>query len=431
MMRLSGSLYNSCVYEANNHYNQNNEYVGFGGLDLILKNHLTNPIYRLLPAQVQQQGVKRFHEMSKSFFQLLKMKRNNSHNESISMPKYKKKGHLRELIFQKQSFRIIDGKVRLSISKHLQKEHDVKFVYLDLPQYIQDKNIKQISITPTLGGSKMNIMYEQNSLNVDIDVETKKWASVDLGIDNLMTVTSNVVKPFIVSGKPLKSINKFFNKKIAKEKSSLMKNNKQYNSKRTNTLYTKRANKIYNEMHKISSAFVEYTLQSGIDTVIIGYNKGWKDKVQLGKKTNQKFVSIPYSRLIQYLQYKLESYGIKVVIQEESYTSKCSYFDDEPIKNNPTYKGIRTKRGLFKTGSGVLINADVNGSLNIARKYLFNSKNVVNDVALQPVDIGLVMNPLVLKLRTDSSLLYVNDFILNLQTETVKIFNRFNIINTF
>lgn len=246
-----------------------------------------------------------------------------------------------------------------------------------------------------------------------------------------MTVTSNITKPFIVSGKPLKSINRFFNKKIAKEKSSLMKNNKQYNSRRTNTLYTKRANKIYNEMHKISSAFVEYTLQSGIDTVIIGYNQGWKDKVQMGKKTNQKFVSIPYARLIQYLQYKLENYGIKVVIQEESFTSKCSYFDNEPIKNNLTYKGIRTNRGLFKTGSGVLINADVNGSLNIARKYLFNSKNVVNDVALQPVNIGLVMNPVVLRLCSSSSIQLVNDFILNLQTETIKLFNNFNIVNTF
>lgn len=430
-MRLSGSLYNSCVYETNNYFQTNNGYVGFGGLDLILKNHETNPIYRLLPAQVQQQGVKRFHEMSKSFFQLLKMKKNKTYNEEISMPKYKRKGHLRELIFQKQSFKIVDNKVRLSISKHLQKEHNVEFVYIDLPPYIQDKKIRQISVTPTLGGIKMNIMYEQNTLCVDEDIETKNWASIDLGIDNLMTVTSNITKPFIVSGKPLKSINRFFNKKIAKEKSSLMKNNKQYNSRRTNTLYTKRANKIYNEMHKISSAFVEYTLQSGIDTVIIGYNQGWKDKVQMGKKTNQKFVSIPYARLIQYLQYKLENYGIKVVIQEESFTSKCSYFDNEPIKNNLTYKGIRTNRGLFKTGSGVLINADVNGSLNIARKYLFNSKNVVNDVALQPVNIGLVMNPVVLRLCSSSSIQLVNDFILNLQTETIKLFNNFNIVNTF
>ena len=255
--------------------------------------------------------------------------------------------------------------------------------------------------------------------------ELNNWASIDLGIDNLATLTSNVCKPVLISGKSIKSVNRYFNKQISKEQSQLKKVNGVYNSNNLNTIRTRRANKLESELHKISSFIQEYCVMNEIDTLVIGYNKGWKDKVSMGKRTNQKFVSIPYTKLIQYITYKLKLKGINVVIQEESYTSKCSYFDNEPIKKHSTYKGIRTKRGCFMTGSGIKVNADVNGSLNIARKFLQKSK-VANDVSMKPVGIGFVMNPVRLNLDTTTSVACVNEFIINLQIESVKLLKKVN-----
>ena len=111
-----------------------------------------------------------------------------------------------------------------------------------------------------------------------------------------------------------------------------------------------------------------------ISTLIVGYNKNWKQDVDLGLICNQKFVQIPFLKFVKQLEYKCAMKGIKVVRQEESYTSKCSFFDDEKICKHESYKGKRIERGLFRTGSGKLVNADLNGSLNILKKYLIKNE---------------------------------------------------------
>jgi len=414
MCRRAGSLYNSLVYETDKHFKETRKYVGFGELDLIMKNHEENPIYRMLPAHVAQQKIKKFHESFKSFFALLKKKKSKEYDKNISTPKYKKKGHLSNLTFAAQSFRVKGNKIYLTIPKDLHQE-DSKFLSLDLPLYLKDKKIKQLEIKPNGSGFKLQIMYESEQV-LEQSQNIENWLSVDLGIDNLCTLTSNILAPVIVNGKPIKAINRFYNKAIAKEQSTLKKTNKLHSSKKLNLLRTQRANKIQNEFHKIASFVEELVCSSNIDTVVIGYNKNWKVGVKLGKRTNQKFVQIPYTKLVQYISYKLELKGIRVIVNEESYTSKCSYFDDEEIKKHSSYKGKRTNRGCFLTSTGIKINADVNGSLNISKKAL---QKVVGDV-YRPADIGLVMNPVRLKLFTFSSLESINNFIVNLQIKSIK-----------
>ena len=211
------------------------------------------------------------------------------------------------------------------------------------------------------------------------------------------------------------------NKRIAKAQSKLKPD--QYSSKKLDRLWSTRGAKIHSEIHKITDVLVKTVLEHGIDHVVIGYNEGWKQNIKLGKKTNQNFVQIPFSKILQQLDYKLRLNGIEVFLQEESYTSKCSYLDQEEVKAHTTYKGKRENRGLFKTSKGIYINADINGSLNIYRKFLSTIKTTrkeVYDVLSAPVDTGLVMNPIKISLRTNTSIKDVNTFIRSLSTKTVK-----------
>ena len=219
--------------------------------------------------------------------------------------------------------------------------------------------------------------------------------SIDLGIDNLATCSSNVSKSFIINGKPVKSINQYYNKKKAKLQSELELKNKKKTSKQLQNLTLKRNNKIKDYFHKTSRYIVNQLVSQSINTLIIGKNDGWKQETNIGNVNNQNFTQIPHQMFINQLKYKCQLEGINVVEQEESYTSKVSFFDNDFI---PTYQvndelfkssGKRIKRGLFKASNGLVVNADINGSLNITRKYL----NEVCDDLISPANRGLVMNP--------------------------------------
>ena len=214
-----------------------------------------------------------------------------------------------------------------------------------------------------------------------------------MGINNLATCTSNTSKSFIINGKPVKSINQYYNKKKAKLQSKLQ---NKFTSKRIKKLTLKRNNKIKDYFHKVSTYIVNQAVSNDLNTIVIGKNDGWKQDTKMGKINNQNFVQIPFDLLIQQILYKSKLKGINVVLQEESYTSKVSFFDDDFI---PTYgksdnklnpSGKRVKRGLYKTKTSTFINADVNGSLNILRKYL----NVSSDKIISVGSRGLVTRPL-------------------------------------
>ena len=212
--------------------------------------------------------------------------------------------------------------------------------------------------------------------------DNKRYASIDLGVNNLMAVASNVkgLQPIIINGKPLKSMNQFYNKKLAHYQSILAKADKK-TSKRTIKLTNKRKEKIDNYMHKASNEIIIHCKKNNINTVIIGKNDGWKQEANMGAKNNQKFVNIPHSRLIEMISYKCEIEGINILQQEESYTSKASFLNSDIIptykngdKTNYEFSGYRERRGMYKVkGSKVRINADVNGALNILKKAIPNA----------------------------------------------------------
>ena len=199
-----------------------------------------------------------------------------------------------------------------------------------------------------------------------------KYASIDLGLNNLETVAfNNGSKPLIVNGRPLKSINQYYNKKKAQYQSRLKENKR--TSKRICTLTNKRNNKVTDYLHKASRLLVNQLVSQGITTLVIGKNKNMKQDINIGKVNNQNFVQLPIMLFADLMKYKCELEGIKVLFNEESYTSKCSFLDSEPICKHDKYMGRRVKRGLFVSMNGIKINADVNGAYNIMLKAVPNA----------------------------------------------------------
>ena len=245
---------------------------------------------------------------------------------------------------------------------------------IEIPCKLDKTVVQQVRLVPCTGYYKIEIVYKKKINPRKHLGKPERFASIDLGINNLATVTSNVFSPIIINGRPLKSINQYSNKQIAKAQALLP--NDVYTSKRIAFLYGKRYLKIQDYLHKAGKQLVNYLVSQTIDLLIIGKNQGWKQNTNLSKVTNQKFVQIPYNRFTQILEYLCEEQGIEVVYQEESYTSKASFLDNDEIpvygelEETPVFSGARIYRGLYQTANGRLINADANGSYNIMKKYL-------------------------------------------------------------
>lgn len=235
----------------------------------------------------------------------------------------------------------------------------------------------------------MEIVYE---IEVpEQPLESNRIAGIDIGIDNLATVGNNIGKqPFIINGRPLKSINQYYNKETSAIQSSLKLNHDKNWSNKLQQLTDKRNNKIDDYIHKSSKKIVDWCIENEIDTIIIGKNKNWKQEVNIGKINNQNFTQIPMASFIHKIKYKAENIGIKVVETEESYTSGTSFLDGElPIKENYN-KSRRVTRGLFKSNGGELINADLNGAYQIIKKAFPNAfADGIEGVGLHPVRINI------------------------------------------
>ena len=234
--------------------------------------------------------------------------------------------------------------------------------------------IIQVRFIPRGSCYVMEIVYETEIS--DTKTESNRIASIDLGVDNLVTMTNNIgLNPIIINGKGIKSINQYYNKRLAKEKSLLKIRHGKDWSKKLDAITFKRCQRIKNYMHNASSYIVKWCVENEIDTLVVGKNKEWKQNTSMSKVSNQKFVDIPYQMLLQQLKYKCENVGIKYIETEESYSSGTSFLDgEEPIKQKYD-KSRRIKRGLFKSNSGLLINSDVNGSLQIMMKVFPNAFN--------------------------------------------------------
>ena len=241
-------------------------------------------------------------------------------------------------------------------------------IILDLSRYKGE--IREVQIIPKKNHFIIKAIFKQTIKQEDLSHDSV--ASIDIGVNNLAAITTNqaYIKHILINGRPLKSINQYYNKTKAKLQSKLP--NKQKSSKRIWLLTDNRNNKIQDYIHKASRYIVNWLLENKIGTLVIGKNKEWKQEINIGTKNNQSFTMIPHARFIDLIIYKFEAIGGIVKLVNEAYTSKCSALDLEPICKQIEYKGKRVKRGLFRTNNSVIINADINGSLNILRKAVGN-----------------------------------------------------------
>ena len=280
------------------------------------------------------------------------------------IPSYKKKDELNCLIYT-----YVDAKLQKDGTINLRR--DIK-----LPIHTNLSSFQQIRLVPKTGYIQVEIVYNKE-IN-DNRLDQTRAIGIDLGLNNLMAITSNIGNiSNLVNGRPLKSINQYYNKRKA-YLTSLLEKGKLKSSKQLRRLEMKRMMKIKDYLHKTSRRVVELMEQNNIGTCFIGHNDGWKNEVEMGKKNNQNFVSIPYSLLINMLRYKIEEKGGQLIELNEAYTSKCSFLDNEEICKHETYKGKRMKRGLFLSENNKALNADINGSLNILKrgmKFDFDFKN--------------------------------------------------------
>lgn len=346
---LSKNLYNSALYTVRQFYFENKKYINWININnQFIKDKQID--YYALPCKVSQQTLKMVDQNMKSFFNALKAK-----NSKPRLPKY----------LDKTKGRFVVTYTNQAISKTELKKGYIVLSKTNIRIKTKIHDIQQVRIVPQNNVIVVEVIYKVDCKSNISDV--RKYCGVDFGLDNLMSCGFSDVRPMLINGRPLKSINWYYNKKKA-ELQSLLKN--KYTSNRITNLIIKRNNKINNYLHKSSRLFINYLVSNDITDVVIGYNKEWKQGINIGRVNNQNFVNIPYYKLLNMLTYKCELLGITVHITEESYTSKCSFLDNEEICKHDDYKGKRIKRGLYKSSDGRLINADVNGALNILKKVI-------------------------------------------------------------
>lgn len=366
---LSKNLYNAALYTVRQFYFENKKYINWININnLFIKEK--QPDYYALPCKVSQQTLKMVDQNMKSFFKALKAK-----NSKLKLPKY----------LDKTKGRFLITYTNQAISKTELEKGYISLSKTNIKIKTKVQNVQQVRITPQNNVIVVEVLYK-----VDCKVNksvVKKYCGIDFGLNNLMSCGFSDTRPMIINGKPLKSINWYYNKKKAKLQ-SLLKNNKHTSNKIVN-LTIRRNNRINNYLHKASRLFINYLVSTDITDIVIGYNKEWKQGINIGRVNNQNFVNIPYYKLLNMITYKCQLLGITVHVTEESYTSKCSFLDNEDVCKHTEYKGKRIKRWLFQSADGRLINADINGALNILKKvigkYNYDSIKVCSmPLVLQP-----------------------------------------------
>jgi putative transposase len=378
----SKNLWNAANYTLRQAFIHDHRIVDFKELYRVIK---TTDAYKSLPRKVSNQVLIQLKTAWSSYFKALAAWKEEP-DKFLGRPRipgYKHKTEGRNILTYE------NGAIsQRSLKKGLV---DVSLLHLAIPTV--HKNISQVRIVPRKGHYVVEVVYLA-SIQPNEALNETLTAGIDLNLDNLVVLASNKpgFQPLIVNGRPLKSLNQFYNKTRAELQSHLPEG--QYDSSRLRAITNRRNRRVKDYLHKTSRLVVDKLVSEGIGTLVIGYNKGWKQEIEIGRVNNQKFVSIPHAQLVEMISYKARLVGLKVIIQNESHTSKCSFLDLEQIGHQAKYLGRRIYRGLFRAADGRLIHADVNGALNIIRKAIPDAfVRGLAGIAVCPVRVNVFIGP--------------------------------------
>ena len=371
LCRTAKNLTNQAIYNIRQHYFQEKQFLKYESNYHEMKN---SESYKLLNSNMAQQTLKDVNEMFKSFFSLIKLAKQGKYNfKHIRMPKYLPKNGYANLIIGMINIKD-DMILTIPYSYTFKKKYETK-IQIKVPKVLEDKKIKEIRIIPKFNARFFEIQYTYEIQEEEINLNTNNALAIDLGVNNLCTCITNTGKSFIIDGRKLKSINQFFNKQNARLQSIKDKQNILKQTKQQYMISRKRKNRVDDYINKTCRYIINYCLANDIGTLVVGYNQSFQCKSNLGKRNNQIFTQLPFGRIREKLEYLCKRYNINYILQEESYTSKASFFDNDDLPtynmDNPqTYEfsGKRVKRGLYQTKDGYRFNADCNGALNILRK---------------------------------------------------------------
>lgn len=370
LCHIAKNLTNEAIYNVRQYYFTEGKFLKYEKNYALLK---SSENYKLLNSNMAQQILKEVDGSFKSFFGLLKLTKQGKYAfKDCKLPYYLPKDGYTTLVIG--FVRLNGNKLLLPFSNSFKKTH--KSIEITIPPVLLDKKVKEIRILPKANARFFEIQYIYEAECIQRNLNKQNALALDLGVNNLVTAVSNTGRSFIIDGRRLKSINQWFNKENARLQS--IKDKQHFGKKVTNrqkAIARARNNKVNDYMNKAACKVIDYCITNEIGTLVVGYNVTFQRNSRIGKQNNQNFVNIPYGRLRDKLLYLCELNGIVYIEQEESYTSKASFWDKDniPVYNNDNpkeyqFSGMRVHRGLYKTANGITFNADVNGALNIMRK---------------------------------------------------------------
>ena len=379
LCHIAKNLTNEAIYNVRQYYFTEDKFLKYEKNYTLLK---SSPNYKELNSNMAQQILKEVDDSFKSFFGLIKLAKQGKYSfKDCKLPRYLPKDGYTTLVIG--FVRLNGNKLILPFSNNFKKTH--KVVEITIPPVLLDKKVKEIRILPKANARYFEIQYIYETECIQRNLNTQNALALDLGVNNLVTAVSSTGKSFIVDGRKLKSINQWFNKENARLQS--IKDKQRFGKKPTNrqkAIARDCNNRVNDYMNKAARMIIDYCIKNDIGTLIAGYNVTFQRNSHIGKQNNQNFVNIPYGRLRDKLAYMCELNGITYVEQEESYTSKASFWDKDniPVYNNDNpkeyeFSGNRVHRGLYKTANGKTFNADINGALNIMRKSSVVDMNIL------------------------------------------------------
>lgn len=388
LCHLSKNMYNVGLYSVRQHFFKTKKYLNYKENYHLCK---INENYKLMGTAAAQQTLKKVEENFKSFFGLLKVK-----NKKVKIPRYLKKDAFFELSYPQFKLQK-DGTFNLPASPAFKKEFGT--INIQFPVNLDAEKITEIRIIPKYIAHYFEIEYVYEVQVEKRQLNEKEALSVDLGIDNFAACIDTLGNTFIIDGKRIKSVNRWYNKENARLQSIKDKQKITQLTTRQIRILQKRNHILRDYLNKTTSYMIQHCLEHGIGKIVVGYNEGWKNKSNMGRRANQRFVHIPHHVWIKKMEAMCARYDIQFIKQEESYTSKASFLDDDPLPvfaedNNKAliFSGKRIFRGLYQTKSNALINADIHGAANILRKCTHTSAlagKVVRGLLAVPVRIRL------------------------------------------